>query len=189
VFQLGGPMITSSRAKLREMCAFSQASSVVAAPLTRQYPVASACADESRRMTGDPLGSAGCLASRTAPGGGTNVPRIAFASTAARCLAGPDGWLLTVTAVVPEEAAVCGAEVAVPQPAASSAPVRRKNEVGFPSFTPLRRRVPGGGSVLPGRARQRDAEPVGERQAGDLRAVRLARERAGRIARGDVAGG
>jgi hypothetical protein len=42
VFQLGGPVITSWLAKLREMCAFSHACNAVADPFTRQYPVASA---------------------------------------------------------------------------------------------------------------------------------------------------
>ena len=87
-------MSTSWAEKVREMCAFSQASSVVAAPFARQYPVASACVAEVRPMTGDPGGNAGRFASRTAPGGDTNFPRIALASAAARCFGVVDGLLI-----------------------------------------------------------------------------------------------
>src|SRR5690242_4491702 len=100
-------------------------------------------------MTGEPLGSRGRFASLTAPGGGTNFPRIALASAAARCFAGPDGWLLTVTAVEPEVAAVCGAEVTVPQPAASAAvsTPRKRNGFGFLTLTTLGRQPRGTGSA------------------------------------------
>src|SRR6185437_8340066 len=93
-------------------------------------------------MTGEPLGSRGRFASLTAPGGGTNFPRIALASAAARCFAGPDGWLLTVTAV-------CGAEGTVAQPAASAAvsTPRKRNGFGFLTLTTLGRQPRGTGSA------------------------------------------
>jgi len=139
VSQLGDPMSTSCREKLREMCAFSHASSAVGSPRTRQYPTASACAVEFRNMVPDPLGSFGWFASRTAPGGSTNSPRIAFASAAARCSGVPDGRSLTVG--VPEDLAARGAYVSPPQPTASTAPTMRRNGPVFLSLTPLRRQV------------------------------------------------
>src|ERR1700760_347593 len=133
-------MITSCREKLREMCAFSHASSAVAAPVARQYPVTSATVVAVRPMAADPLGSFGCFASRTAPGGGTNFPKIALASAAARCAGVPDGWLLTAT--VPEDSFARGAEVAVPQLTASIAPRIRRNGLVLLSLTPFRRQAP-----------------------------------------------
>jgi len=90
-------------------------------------------------MVPDPLGSFGWFASRTAPGGGTNSPRIAFASAAARCSGVPDGRPLT--AGVPEDLAARGAYVSPPQPTASTAPTMRRNGPVFLSLTPLRRQV------------------------------------------------
>src|ERR1700749_4040905 len=132
------------------MCPLSQACSVVAAPRARQYPVTSACVAEFRPMTGDPSGSAGRFGSRTAPGGGTNIPRIALASAAARRSAAPPEGLPAgrlVTAGAFEEAPACGAEVTVPQPVASLTPRMKRNELGLLRFTPLRRGAPRAGSA------------------------------------------
>ncbi len=145
MFQAGGPMSTSCREKLREICAFSHACSAVAAPLTRQYPTASTCAVEFRIIVPDPLGSAGRFGSRTAPGGGTNSPRIALASAAARCFGVPDGWLLT--AGVPEDFAACGAGVTAAQLTASAAPRMRRNGPVLLSFTSLGRKPRDGGCI------------------------------------------
>jgi hypothetical protein len=88
-------------------------------------------------MTGDPLGSAGRCARRTAPGGGTNSRRIALASAAARCCGVPEGWPLTAS--VPADSAGCDVAVAVPQPTARTAHGRRSKGPVFRSITPLRR--------------------------------------------------
>jgi len=79
-------------------------------------------------MTGylpHPPGSAGRFASLTAPGGGTNSPRIVLVSAAARCLGVLASCLLT--AEVAADIVARDAEVASPQLTASIVVRMRKN--------------------------------------------------------------
>lgn len=137
VFQSGGPMITSCREKLREMCPFSHACSAVGDPGARQYSTSFTAVVEFRLMVPDPLGRLGGFVSRTAPGGGTNSPAIALASTVARCCGVPDGW--TLAACAGSDVVERGALVAVPQLAASMAASKRKNGPVWFSFMLLGR--------------------------------------------------
>ncbi|HEX5291975.1 MAG TPA: hypothetical protein VFX25_24165 [Streptosporangiaceae bacterium] len=100
-------------------------------------------------MTGyrlQPPGSSGCLASRIAPGGGTNDDRIALALAAARCL----GVALATPTGPAEDRRAAGGAVDVPHPAASMTPAAMRDEPSNLRFTPLRRhRRPNGSAARP----------------------------------------